>query len=49
MELRMKDVNIIGGHEKPIYSGELPKKKQLGQFSDFRGGLTKTWEGEYCE
>ena len=29
MELRMKDVNIIGGHEKPIYRGELLKKEQL--------------------
>ena len=31
-----------GGHEKPMYRGELPKKGGgLGQFTDLRGDLAK--------
>ena len=51
MGLRLKNFNIVGftkksyfqagGHEKPIYRGELPKKGGgggLGQFLDIREG-----------
>ena len=32
----------MGVHEKPIYSGELPKKDGgLREFADLEGGLTK--------
>ena len=48
MGLRMKNFNIfeiqekirfLGGiHEKPMYRGGLPKRGELGQFADLRGG-----------
>ena len=42
MGLRLKNFNIMGVHEKPIYSGELPKKDgELREFADLEGGLTK--------
>ena len=31
----------MGGLEKPIYRGGLPKKGGLGQFVDLRGGLAR--------
>ena len=37
-------------HEKPIYSGELPKKDGgLRQFADLEGGLTKKEGGDVFE
>ena len=42
MGLRLKNFNIMGVHEKPIYSGELPKKDGgLREFADLEGGLPK--------
>ena len=38
MGLRLKNFNIMGVHEKPIYSGELPKKDGgLREFADLEG------------
>ena len=48
MGLRMKNVcgvslkNLIFGrrvHKKPIYRGELPKTRGLGQFADLKGAF----------
>ena len=38
-----KNPSFRGGHEKPIYrgGGALPKKGELGQFADLRGGLAR--------
>ena len=33
------------GHEKPIYRGELPKRKRLGEFADLRENLVKKRSG----
>ena len=30
-----------GGHEKPLYKGELSKKEGLGQFAGLRWALAK--------
>ena len=48
----MKNFNIMGfhwkiqifrggDHKKPIYSGELPEKGELGKFVDLRGAWQK--------
>ena len=39
MGLRLKNFNIMGVHEKPIYSGKLPKKDGGAErVCRFRGG-----------
>ena len=35
-------------HEKPIYRGELSKKRGLGQFAALRGGRAGKKEGGRC-
>ena len=50
MGLRLKNFNIMGVHEKPIYSGELPKKDGgLREFADLEGGITKKEGGDVFE
>ena len=54
MGLRMKNCEgslknpiFRWGHAKPMYSKELPKKGELGQFAGLRGHLAKKRGGWY--